>query len=221
MRKVPPAGRNGRDSSAPETTIDRFRAQHLALAETVVETPDGPQRVQSDEGESPLLWLARRRDRAGAPLITPVQLQAGERLRAEFTRANLTPRVTTDWTAAMGARGGAAPGVQNFTDAVLAARERVNAAMRAVGPEFAGLLLDICCFLKRLEDVERERKWPSRSAKIVLQLGLDRLARHYGLQSEATGRPRATIRAWQSEAPSGSECGNEGAPGFGLDAIDH
>jgi hypothetical protein len=44
--------------------------------------------------------------------------------------------------------------------------------------------------------VERERAWPPRSAKIVLQLALDRLARHYGFGPEARGLPRAPIRTW-------------------------
>ena len=78
----------------------------------------------------------------------------------------------------------------------LATTKRPDQALDAVEPEFSGLLLDVCCFLKGLEDVERERQWPLRSAKIVLRLGLDRLARHYGYAAQATGPARAAVRTW-------------------------
>ncbi len=176
--------------------IDPFRAQHLRIGRGRVETPDGSVEVMIDESESPLAWLARRKGRDGKPLIAPIQFQAGERLRADFTRANLTPNVTSSWDAsrAQGRQGHSAGAT--FTDAVVAAREQLNRAVDAVGLEFAGVLLDVCCFLKGLEDIERERRWPPRSAKIVLQLGLDRLARHYGLASEARGRAHGPIRTW-------------------------
>jgi hypothetical protein len=149
-----------------------------------------------DTAESPLVWLARRKGRDGRALIEPVQLQAGERLRADFTRAQLMPHITANWNSAVARdrRGGG--GVTTFTEAVVAARQRVRHAFDAAGPEFIGLLLDVCCFLKGLEDVERERGWPPRSAKVVLQLALDRLARHYGYAAEARGRGHAAVRTW-------------------------
>jgi hypothetical protein len=64
---------------------------------------------------------------------------------------------------------------------VLAASERVNRALKAVGPEFWGILVDVCCHLKGLEELERSAGWPQRSAKVVLQLALNSLARHYGI----------------------------------------
>jgi Domain of unknown function (DUF6456) len=125
-------------------------------------------------------------------------LQAGERLRADFTRAHVMPRVTANWEApiARGARSARGEAAGLATDVMIAARQRLHHALDAVGPEFAGLLIDVCCFLKRLEDVERERRWPPRSAKVVLQLGLARLARHYGLARAARGPARGSIQTW-------------------------
>ncbi len=178
-------------SNAP---VGPFRAQHFDLAQRMFDVADGMATV--DQAESPLAWLARRKGRDGRLLIEPVQLQAGERLRAEFTRAQLMPRTTSNWSATVadGRRGAGAPAT--FTEAVVAARQRVRRALDAAGPEFSGLLLDVCCFLKGLADVERDRGWPPRSAKVVLQLGLDRLARHYGFSAEARGRARAPVRTW-------------------------
>jgi Domain of unknown function (DUF6456) len=179
--------------------IDPFRAQHLSIARRILPTEDGPADVTMNEAESPLAWLARRKGRGGEPLIAPVQFQAGERLRADFTRAQMTPRITSNWDPAVAQGRSGQGGHGAFTDVVVGARERVRRALDTVGPEFSGLLLDVCCFLKGLEDIERERRWPARSAKIVLQLGLDRLARHYGLAGEAQGRARAPITAWSEE----------------------
>ena len=152
-----------------------------------------------NEAESPLFWLARRKDRDGRPFILPGQLLAGERLRADFTRAGLTPRMTANWTAPVEqARRGGNDGIV-FADAVLAAKVRLARTLDAVGPEFAGLLLDTCCFLKGLETVERERGWPPRTARVVLSLALDRLVRHYGIESEARGPARSGTRAWQAD----------------------
>lgn len=174
--------------------IDPFRAQHLDLSQRAINPTDGA--VIIDDSESPLAWLARRKGRDGRPLIAPVQLQAGERLRAEFTRAQLMPRTTSNWGATVTDDLRGAGAAAHFTESVIAARQRLRHALDAVGPELSGLLLDVCCFLKNLADIEQERGWPSRSAKVVLQLGLDRLARHYGLDAQARGPARAPVRTW-------------------------
>jgi hypothetical protein len=176
--------------------IAEERARRLALREEVIQTPEGPARVVLNDAESPLAWLARRKGRDGKPLIEPHQLLAGERLRADFTFAHLMPRTTSNWESPL--RGGNSSPAQ-FTDAMIAARQRVNHALETVGPEFSGVLVDVCCFLKRLDDLERDRRWPARSAKVVLGLGLDRLARHYGLDSQATGTTRVEVRTWLAE----------------------
>ncbi|MDB5643399.1 MAG: putative ATPase involved in replication initiation [Hyphomicrobiales bacterium] len=150
-----------------------------------------------EEAESPLAWLARRRGKDGAPLLSSDHLQAGERLRRDFELARTLPRVTSRWDGMPGA-GAAAPQAGPVTDMALAARQRVEAAMQAVGPEFSGLLIDVCGFLKGLETVESERRWPRRSGRIVLDLALGRLARHYGIGARPAPAS-APMRHWGAQ----------------------
>jgi hypothetical protein len=182
--------------------IDPLRAKHLALAARVAAVPDGLARVLVDDGESPLMWLARRKGKDGQALISPHHLLAGERLRSDFTCAQLMPRTTSNWDLSISRERRSGGSAMTFTETSIAARQRVHHALDAVGPEFSGLLLDICCFLKGLEDVERERQWPRSSARVVLQLGLEGLARHYGYAAEAVGKVGAKIRNWSAEDAS-------------------
>ncbi|HQS09170.1 MAG TPA: DUF6456 domain-containing protein, partial [Xanthobacteraceae bacterium] len=159
----PPARRG----ASPRGTSVRQSSARVAVHRILVDGRE--QDVALHLEESPLAWLARRKGKEGRPLIDPVQALAGERLRADFTRAQLTPRVTTNWSAT---GGGGGTGPEAFSDAVLAAKCRVDRAVEAVGPELSGVLLDVCCFLKGLESVESERGWPLRTAKVVLALAL-------------------------------------------------
>jgi hypothetical protein len=153
--------------------------------------------------ESPLTWLARRKDKEGRPLIARAEYEAGEKLRSDYQFALLAQRVTASWSALpidSGSRR-ATPGVGvDLADNVIAARERVNRALAAVGPELAGILIDVCCYLKGLEVLEKAEGWPQRSGKIILQLALQRLARHYGLlrDGEAQAGP-AKVRHWGAQ----------------------
>ena len=86
-------------------------------------------------------------------------------------------------------------------DGQLRARERFRAALAGVGPEFTSILVDVCCYLKGLEEVEQSAGWPQRSAKVVLLLGLSALARHYGLSGETTLTRRQMLDAMLPEPP--------------------
>lgn len=137
--------------------------------------------IEINLNESPLAMLYRRRDRDGARFLTGEEFQAGERLRSDYDRASIMPRLGANWEASVAGRkrGGQGGSMIELTDAVLAARQRVDRAIASVGPELSGVLIDICCFLKGLETVEVERRWPARSAKLMLKAGLSALARHY------------------------------------------
>lgn len=80
----------------------------------------------------------------------------------------------------------------------LDALQRFRTAMDEVGPELSNVLLDVCCLERGLGDVEASYRWPRRSAKVVLDLGLTRLARHYGFEGQQTCR-KQTIRQWGAD----------------------
>ena len=160
-------------------------------------SPRPPAAPGFNADESPLARLATRRGKDGAPFLGAAEAMAGERLRVDFTRAGLTPSVTQRWSLTPRASG-TAGGAGDLSDSALDAKARVFTALDAVGPELAGVVLDVCCFLKGLELVERERQWPARSAKLLLKAGLGALSRHYGYAAEAGGSGEGKIRRWGS-----------------------
>ncbi|ODN72410.1 DUF6456 domain-containing protein [Methylobrevis pamukkalensis] len=167
------------------------------IVRTTVVGPDGHSTlVEFDLAESPLAWLHSRRGKDGADLFGDDAFAAGERLRRDFTLGALEARTTMNWSSfASGSERRRGAGGTDFSDGVMAARARVSAAVQAVGPELGGILVDVCCFLKGLPEVERERGWPARSGKLLLAAALGALARHYGYGTPS-GAARRALRHW-------------------------
>lgn len=152
--------------------------QHLADHQLFI---DGKAKnVKLNLAESPLAVLYRMKNASGQRFLTEAEFNAGERLRADFTRGSMLPRVTANWDRHVQNQHHTTPyvGVE-LSDAALSARLRVEKALDAVGPELSGALVDICCFLKTVGQVEIERNWPARSAKMMIKTGLSILDRHY------------------------------------------
>jgi len=168
-----------------------FLEQHRDTVAATVEIDGASTPVRKNLSESPLSGLTRLKDKAGAAFLPAAALEAGERLLADFTRGQLQPRITASWEPRLSTRAkGAAGGSVDLNDSAMAARDRVSAAIDALGPELAGVTLDICCFQKGLETVERERQWPARSAKLMLRTALLVLARHYAPPPPRPARTR-------------------------------
>lgn len=160
---------------------EAFLTQHREMETATVEVEGARQPVRINLAESPLGAAARLKDRHGRPFMPQPAIDAGERLLADFTRGQMQPRITSNWEPRLSSRskGGGAGGKVDITDSALAARTRFSDAMEAIGPELSGVAMDVCCFGKGLELVERERQWPARSAKLMLRTALLVLARYY------------------------------------------
>lgn len=170
---------------------DGFAAQHrLMQAAEIDGDGQGARIVQINAGESPLARLKLR------GLVDGLQFAAGERLRRDFTLAQLTPRMGVNLSAPV-VSGGRGFGADNASDIAMAARQRLNRAMTAMGPGLGDLAFDICCHLMALERAETGRNWSRRSGRVVLKIALDRLAGHYGMGQVSRKSP---IRAWNADA---------------------
>ncbi len=131
-------------------------------------------------GESPIAWLARRRDPYGRPWLCPEEVAAGERLREDIHLAGTLGRLTMTWDAGPRAKGGRGPGVDP-AERNRAAKARVAAALEAAGPGLREMLERVCLRGSALDAAERGLGLPRRAGKTVLKLALGRLAVHYGL----------------------------------------
>lgn len=179
-----------------ENEQETFTAQHGELADTVLVEPEGQRIVRRNLDDSPLSSLSRLRDKSGAAYFPADAIDAGEHLARDFERAHLQPRVTASWEPRVSqVQKGQRPASVDLCDTALAARNRVTKALLALGPELSGVALDVCCFAKGLEIVERERQWPARSAKLMLRTALMALARHYASQA-ARSSSSLELRHW-------------------------
>lgn len=167
---------------------DGFAAQHRLMEEKEIGAGKSLRQVCVNAGESPLARLKFR------GLVDATEFAAGEKLRRDFTLAQLTPRMGVDLNRVV--VGGGVRG-ENVSDIALAARQRFNNALAAVGPELSDLLFDVCCHLMALESAEAARGWAKRSGRVVLRIALGRLAMHYGLNMTVG---RGDIRAWIAPA---------------------
>ncbi|MFV0243565.1 MAG: DUF6456 domain-containing protein [Qingshengfaniella sp.] len=160
-----------------------FADQHRIWGEreTFDEVQGRSQKVKYNMAESPLTALARRRDKGGNPFLSDDLVAAGERLREDFELAQMGPRVTQNWDRFL--NGGSAPmrPDSGIAEGPREARERVGAALRALGPGLGDVVLRCCCYLEGIETTERKMGWSARSGKIVLKIALQRLQGHYEL----------------------------------------
>lgn len=160
------------------------RAAHYATREL---TSEGPRRISGKYAggapkrgrsvtvnlrESPLSWLHARGH------LSDRQFEAGERLRADWERAQLAPSITMRWDPVR-VRSTAPDSGLTPSERQLAARGRFDAAVEAAGPGLSDVLWRVVCAGETLPTAEKALAWPARSGKLVLGLALDRVADFY------------------------------------------
>jgi len=154
--------------------------RHLAEREL---TPEGPRREAIKSGarprrtvtvnlaESPLAWLHARGH------IDNRLADAGEALRADYERAQLSASITMRWDPVR-VKGGSAQGLAP-SEKQVAARQRFDGAIKAAGRGLEDILWRVVCAGEALPEAEKTLGWPARSGKLVLRIALERVAEFY------------------------------------------
>lgn len=151
--------------------------------------------VQTDTGA--VARLSAARDTAGMTYLQPHHVAAANRLERLIRRAQVMQRVTMSYGhASAGSSKGAANLVETASDSAADARYKLNNLAKSMPADCWGVVFDICGLGKGLQQIEAERGWPRRSAKLVLRIGLDDLASRFGLSPIAKGKDSTPSRQW-------------------------
>lgn len=132
-------------------------------------------------------------------------IQAAQRVARLFERAHLRQRVTMHYGPRVSGGGYAVSG--EIADMASDARRKLSVLMGKLPADCADVVLDICGYEKKLQDVEIERGWPRRSAKLVLRIGLETIAQAFGHTARAEGVANGNFRAWLAEDARPNEFG--------------
>lgn len=124
--------------------------------------------------ESPLSWLYARGH------LSERQYTAGERLRADWERAQLAPSITMRWDPVR--IKGSGDGGLTPSERQMSAKRRFDEAAARAGPGLSDVLWRVACAGESLPDAEKALAWPARSGKLVLGLALDRVADYYRIR---------------------------------------
>lgn len=159
----PPAGRPGMIDGTREVIM-----------------PDGRMvPLKANLGESPILWLARRKDASGRPWLATAEVAAGERLRLEAEMAVRGTSITMSWDALPQARSGSTRPIEPGERAIHAG-QRVKQALDACSPHLRAMLEQVCIHGSSLQLAEQQLCLRRRQGKSVLKAGLQQLSQHYG-----------------------------------------
>jgi hypothetical protein len=138
-------------------------------------SPKAPRRggrsVTVNLAESPLTWLHSRGH------LSDRLFAAGELLRADWERAQLSQGLTMRWDAVR-IKGGPDSGLTQ-NERQIAAKQRFDGAIAAAGSGLEDVLWRVVCAGETLPIAEKALDWPVRSGKLVLKIALERVADFY------------------------------------------
>lgn len=183
---IAPAGFAGAYRLSPEgkrarlrTTFEEapFRQQHTAFVERVAMGKRGPRRARGAEIAGPFGVLVARTPH----FFEAREIAAARRLWEDHALSQHGLIAGSDWQAPPrgSTRRGSGGSQERAVAAAIDARRRLADALGALPLSLSSAVRAACLDGEGFETLEQQRRWPVRSGKLVLKLGLELLADHY------------------------------------------
>jgi len=172
------ARRLGKPSTNPHAD------QHRDIEEREIYIESGVRRAaRFNRALSALDRLARRTDRAGQPLLSKADYEAGRRFARDYALTGYDRVATQNYMSAGEDKTGWSGGEEDRLHARIDARKRLKTARDAMGAGLDTAVIAVCCLDQSLTQVERAENWAAASGLTILKLGLGRLVQLYGTEA--------------------------------------
>lgn len=149
--------------------------------------------------EGPILKLSYSRN-GMPPFLQSHHIVAAKKIEILVARTQMLQRTTMSYDPTRIGRGNKSSGLdQGLGDNALDARNKLQHCLDRLPHDCAGVVMDVCGFQKGLQLIETERKWPRRSAKLILRIGLEQLCILFELTPTIKGVESNTARHWMGK----------------------
>ena len=131
------------------------------------------------------------------PFMLQHHVEAARRVEKLVELAQMRQRTTMSYDPTrVGDTSGSSCVGPELGERAIDARNALNLCLGKLPSDCADVVLDVCGLQKGLQLVEQERRWPRRSAKMILRVGLEQVAAHFGLIASVTGSQSNKPRQW-------------------------
>ncbi len=149
--------------------------------------------------EGPLLRLSYARN-GRSPFLEPHHLLAAKKIETLVARTQMLQRTTMSYDPTRTGQGNKSSGLgPDLGDNALDARRKLQNCLDRLPLDCASVVMDVCGFQKGLQLIETERKWPRRSVKLILRIGLEQLCAFFEFAPTIIGKEMNSPRYWMGE----------------------
>ncbi|MCZ4271177.1 DUF6456 domain-containing protein [Maritalea porphyrae] len=179
---------SGQTLSRTNETRSWLKRQQLALLKQDVSSVQVTDQKPVKSANDTIVRLSRKSKGEEQAFLAAHHVLVANRVSALIEKGQLRQSITQNLSVLRQSSQFLGNGATDLSDMAIDCRKRLNQLITQLPKDCAGVVVDICGYDKGLQQVEFERSWPRRSAKLVLRMGLDHAAEFWKIGATAEGQ---------------------------------